>query len=276
MTTPANVLNVNTLGVVFFANTNQFIPIFQGAAGTVLQSQGPTSIPKWSSLATGFSVINILSQTSAGTFTYTPYSSAGVTMKFCFVEIVAGGGGGGGKGYAGGATSGGGGGEYACGWFTAAQIGANQQYVIGQGGAGGLDSTAANGMPGTASHFGTTPIITVMPGLGSNGQNASGVQLTIGAGGTGGGGGLYHVSGSTGTFAVALSGGQYYAGAGGASYFSGGTSYPITSGTTSTTAVNGIGPGGGGSGGGSPSGGTAGASGGSGAAGAIFITEFCS
>lgn len=237
-----------------------------GTAGQVLQSNGTTLAPSWSSAPT---LTPPTVQVFAASGTYTP--TAG--MKYCIVEAVGGGaGGGGGAGAAsqGSAGGGGGGGAYSRAKITAAQIGASQVVTIGAAGAGG----AAGNNTGTGGGATSLGVLVVANG-GSGGSGcASSAGYVAAQGGLGGvlGTGDFKGQGMNGGigYANGLVHGQSGFGAG--SILGGGGQSNLSAGAGSVAGAVGTGYGGGG-GGGNQSNGTA-VAGGAGTIGYMTITEF--
>lgn len=146
-------------------------------------------------------IVKVKNQIIPSTATYTPSTG----MVYAFVQIVGGGGGSGGCASTSStqiaASAGGGGGEYACGIFSASDIGASQSVTIGSGGTAGAAGNN-NGGNGTETSFGS--LMTALGG--SLGQGSAAVATntiinpsTGGAGGTGGTGGDYRCSGGNGS-----------------------------------------------------------------------------
>lgn len=142
-----------------------------------------------------------LTQTVAGTYSFT--APTGVTSVN--VQCWGGGGGGGGGSYGGG----GGGGEYAAEFGLSVTPGNSYTYVVGAGGAGG--ASGANGVAGGNSTFNSTSVVahggskgnTGSPGTGgaggtgstnsdhnNGGAGAAGTASSVGGGGGGGGSGI--------------------------------------------------------------------------------------
>lgn len=225
------------------------------AAGNTLTITGALS-------PSGFTSIDNQVFTTSGTYTPT----AGMT--YCSIQCVAGGGAGAGAEAVAAQVSGGPGGsagEYACGIFTATDIGISQTITIGAGGTGVLGAGGGNG--------GNTSVGTLISCVGGNGgltapaasvYNSNGIP-----GGTGGTGGDYRSPGapghvSSGNFATAL-----LVGGSGASSQLGGGGTAINQ----TNGNNGVGYGSGGSS--ATSYGTQGPfTGGNGASGIVIITEY--
>lgn len=241
-----------------------------GAAGTVLTSNGASTLPSFQAVggSGAFSSIVVQSFTASGANTYTPTTN----MKYAIVSIWGGGGGAGGcQGNAAGNASaggGGGGGAYVQKVFTAATIGASQTVTIGAGGAGGVG--ANNGSNGTATTFGG--LLTANAGnAGAVGVTTAGTGNTNGGGGGSATGGDFNVSGGTGGFGGTATAGVFeLSGYGGASYVGQGA-VAVSSNAGGQGAV--ANSGGGGSGGsGTPGGG--GTGGGAGGSGGCTIIEF--
>ncbi|HHS9576373.1 TPA: glycine-rich domain-containing protein [Raoultella planticola] len=163
-------------------------------------------------------LVNVQRFNASGTYTRTAGATKGL------VEVVGAGGGGGGaratnSGYLAGGAGGGGGG-YASGFITLPET---QSVVVGVGGAGGVDSGAAEN--GGASSFGA--ISATGGGAGASSgldQSASGDirQQTGGWPGVGSGGNLVNSYGGTGKNLLLTTSGNSCAGAGGESHFGGG------------------------------------------------------
>lgn len=234
----------------------------------------------WLLLGTGsilFS-INVIYQSTAGSYTYTPTSG----MQYCVVEVVGAGGGGGGAMIATidqACGGGGGSGAYGRGVFSSATIGASQPYVVGSGGTAGT-SAGGNGGNGNSSSFGTT-LITCGGGFGGTGQAAGstgGTSLGGAGGGVGGTGLSFGNSGWPGLSGLwANNGGGpgnllIQSGAGANSiYGNGGIAVALNGGG----GLNGnAGSKGGGGGGGIASGAAGAAAGGAGGDGLVIITEY--
>lgn len=190
---------------------------------------------------TGFGCSTTLARTSTtqvftSNGTYTPTS--GMKMAFACAFGAGGGGGGGARQAAANAVSGGGGGGgggTACGWFTAAMIGASQPITIGTAGTAGAAAAADNTAGGNGGGGGQTVFGTLNTGpsvRAAGGGGGAGGQLASTSGGGGGGGA------TAGGNATGASGG-----AGGILASAGGTG---TSGTANNNPMGGSGGGGGG------------------------------
>lgn len=249
-------------------------PDTAGTSGNVLTSDGTN----WNSSAPAtFSVINVQTFTSSGTYTPT----AG--MKYCVVECIGAGGGGGGvadtttgPGVA--AAGGGAGGQYARTAYSAATVGASQSVTIGAAGTAGTN-TPGNGGSGGITVFGSTsPIFQAAGGAGGTlcASTTSSRVVLGGAGSASGGGGTLTTGGSPGGYGICNFGntlGLGASGVGGSSFFGGGgVSRLISNATGSTAGATGLNYGGGGSGGVSSN--SAAQTGGAGAAGFMIITEY--
>ncbi|MCZ7480923.1 hypothetical protein [Rhizobium rhizogenes] len=190
----------------------------------------------------------IVSYGAAGSFSWIPPAN----VRSVFVRVWGGGAGGGGNQTTG-AGGGGGGGGYAEG-YVAVTPGTPVTVVVGTGGAGGLNSTAQNGVAGGSSSFG--PSVSASGGTGGAGA-LNGTQGASGGGGTGVGGQRQAMGsqGSSGSWVFNASYG--IGGSGGAAAAGGGPGGGISSGLP----ASGQAPGGGGGGGAMNFSGAAGAAG---------------
>lgn len=232
-----------------------------GSNGQVLVRTGAST----QALKSIYRVISVQVLTSGTTYT----TASGATD--IFVECIGSGGGGAGANGSGASQAaggaGGGGGAYAAKWISSPS--ASYSYVIGAGGAGG---TAGNntGSIGTATTFGTGPLVSAGSGGGGNPMAGGGVTATFSDPASGGVfiTGDYGFSGSDGSHGIRLSGTSCLAGDGGASAKSGSTKGRFLEAAGSNGKIYG----GGGAGADSLS--NTALAGGSGANGIIIVTEY--
>lgn len=111
--------------------------------------------------------LKVVVQTITATGTYTPTTG----MAFCKAEAQGGGTAGATLASGSGGGAGGGSGEYACAWFTDAEIGASKAVTIGGAGATGVDG-------------GTTSLSTLLTAVGATGVSAQ-IPAASATGGTG-------------------------------------------------------------------------------------------
>ncbi|MBG0508913.1 hypothetical protein I3J13_09065 [Agrobacterium sp. MOPV5] len=197
----------------------------------------------------------IVSYGAAGSFSWNPPAN----VRSVFVRVWGGGAGGGGNQNTG-AGGGGGGGGYAEG-YVAVTPGTPVTVVVGAGGAGGLNSTAQNGVAGGSSSFG--PSVSASGGTGGAGA-LNGTQGASGGGGTGVGGQRQAMGGQGSSGSWVFNASYGIGGSGGAAAAGGGPGGGISSGLP----ASGQAPGGGGGGG------AMNFSGGAGAAGLVTIEYF--
>jgi len=170
-----NIAGGNTGDIVIQTASGTTGFVSPGAAGTVLTSNGPSSVPSFQTVSTG-NLPSIVLITSSGSYT----SSANTS----YIEVIAIGGGGGGGGGANGSGIGGGGGGpggTAWGFFDPGT------YNVTIGTAGNRGNVNSNGTAGTATLWKDASNVTKMSaGGGSGGQqaNASGSQIFGGSVGT--------------------------------------------------------------------------------------------
>lgn len=261
---PANALNINQQGTLYFDGVNSFNGIDGSTLGHVLTSNGPGIPPSFLAPTggSGFSSINIQTFTSSGT--YTPSAN----MVYCIVQCLGGGGAGGGAS----ATSsleystggGGGAGEYAEGIFSSAAIGASKPVTIGAGGVGSSGSAGGTGGPTSLG-----ALISCNGGAGGTTVvNTDNVSAVGGLGGTGGSGGDFRSAGAAGGLGVVFPISEGWSGAGASSVLGGGA---ISSSSGGASSALGYGTGGGGYFNGISSSAAAGANGNQGI---IIVTEF--
>lgn len=234
-------------------------------AGYILTSNGASALPSFQANAalSGITSVNIQVKTTLGSGTYTPTSG----MAYCIVEVL-GAGGGGAQGITSGGTCfgpGGGAGAYARKLYDAATIGASQPFFIGTGGTSGIN--------GTATTFGTGPLITA--GGGEAPPSGSATLDTVNLGGAGGNasGGDLNITGQTGQYAWSTGSGGNPPSGGNSMFGTGGQSGRGVFNVAGFTAgEGGKGYGSGGGGGGHNN--TDPTLGGTGTNGLIIITEF--
>lgn len=226
--------------------SNASYPNLAGTLGNVLTSDGTN----WLSSAPvtgGVTQVIQTMVTAAGAGTYTP--TAG--MVSVFIEAQGGGGGGGGAASTTASQialgGGGGAGAYASAMYSAADIGASKDYVVGAAGAGGT-AGANNGTAGGKTTFNRS-WLQCNGGNGGLGMAATSTNSTA-AGGTGGavvipttGTGGLGSGGMAGDFGIGIVGTLIWNGKGAKSNFGAGGGYRTTTGN----GLNG-GLGGGGSG----------------------------
>ena len=270
--TAYSLIAAGTTGTGAFQNTGT-----PGVSGTVLTSNGPTSLPTWQKNDASTSVNQQVFTYTGSTQTYTP--TAG--LSYAIVEVLGGGGGGGGAAGTASTTNaaggGGGAGGYAKTVLSASTIGSSQTITIGGGGTG----ASAGNNPGTAggsSSFGS--LCAASGGAGGAGTPSGGYTYSVGGAGGVGTTGSFLANGSPGMGGFGFRNSEVICfaiqGTGGSSLYGGGAAAVSVAGA-SAAGNNATNYGSGGSGGANASGSGQNLSavgGGSGSNGVIIVTEF--
>jgi hypothetical protein len=266
---PNDVVQGATQGDILFRGASDWVTLVAGAAGMLLQTQGPAADPLWAS------PLRLVLQTFTGSGTYTPTSGM---LQALVITTGAGGGGGGADTNGSSMTAGGGGGAggTVIELFNAAAIGASQTVTIGAAGTAG-SNTGGGGGTGGDSTFGA--LHTAYGGVGGYGSGSAQSNPTLSPGGAGGSAanGDVNIAGGAGAPAslldvTTLSIYQAAGGNGGASFWGGGGLGGYVS-SGAAQAGNAGGSAGAGGGGAANRDQTAGEAGGAGAGGYCLVIE---